>query len=579
MPPLRPLVPLLLALAACSRSEPPPSLLLVTLDTTNPEALGCYGGPAGLTPHLDRLAREGILFEDARAVAPLTLPAHASLLTGLYPPRHSVRRNGETRLPEEARTLAESARARGYQSAAFVAAVVLAPEFGLDQGFEEYDAPATPREVEQHLAASRPAAEVAARARKWLAGRDRERPFFLWLHFYDPHFPYAPAPEFLARAGGDAYLGEVAAMDAALGSVLEELEREGSLARTLVVACADHGEGHGRHGEETHGAFVYDSTLRIPLVVRLPGGARAGERVRTSVSQVDVVPMVAAALGWPADESLDGRDALSVGALSGGALPGETHPGVYFESYFGTKSFGWSPLAGWTDGRAKYVHSSAPELFDLEEDPGETRDVLAPDGAEELRARIAELCARPRLARAVLAQHDDLQREIERLGYAGAGLDAELEDPEPLDASPHPSPHRMVAAYAAYMQGRKLHEERGSPTRAAELLERAVAANPENHKAWFTLGLVRLGQRAYGPAAQAFERALAVPGGERIPAQLNRAVCLYNLGRLPEALQELETALAHTDGPPGALELLVRMLEEAGRAEDAGRARARVVGR
>jgi arylsulfatase A-like enzyme/Tfp pilus assembly protein PilF len=561
----------LLLFGSCARArELPPSLLLLTLDTTDPAALGCYGGPAELTPHLDRLAREGILFEDARAVAPLTLPAHASLLTGLHPVRHSVRRNGETRLPDEALTLAERARERGYQRAAFTAAVVLAPEFGLAQGFELYDAPATPDDVEEHLAASRPGSEIAARATRWLAERDQDRPFFLWLHFYDPHFPYDPPRAFLERAGGDAYLGEIAAMDDALGTVLAALERAGLLDLTLIVAVADHGEGRGRHGEETHGAFVFDSTLRIPFLARLPGGVRAGERVQAPVSQVDVAPLVASVLGWePAGAlALDGRDPLGGGALGG----------VYFESYFGTKSFGWSPLAGWTDGRFKYVHSSAPELFDLAADPGETRSALAEETREvaRLRRHIEELCARPRLARLPLEEAGNLQREIERLGYAGAGLGADEDDPEPLATSASPSPHRMTAAYADYMEGRKLFEEEQSPEQAIRLLERATQANPENHKAWFTLGLARQGLERFEAAATAFRRVLAMPGGERIPAQLNLSVCLYNLGRRDEALSELERALAATDGPPGALELLIRLLGESGRSADAERARLRL---
>jgi len=565
---------ILLAFLLCSCSierASTPSLLLLTLDTTDPAALGCYGGPAGLTPNLDRLAREGILFEDARAVAPITLPAHASLLTGLYPVRHSVRRNGETRLPDEALTLAERARERGYQRAAFVSAVVLAPEFGLSQGFERYEAPATPDDVAEQLGASLRASEIAARASRWLAERDPARPFFLWLHFYDPHFPYHPPPEFLARAGGDAYLGEVAAMDGAIGTVLETLARAGLYENTLIVAAADHGESRGRHGEETHGAFAFDSTLRIPLLARLPGGVRAGERVRAPVSQVDVAPLVAAVLGWePRREqlALDGRDPLGGG---GGQ-------GVYFESYFGTKSFGWSPLAGWTDGRLKYVHSSAPELYDLAADPDETRNAAAerPREVVGLRRRVEELCALPRLARLPLEDPGDLPREIERLGYAGAGSGAEEDDPEPLALSASPSPHRMAAAHAAYMEGRKLFEEKGSREQAIALLERAVEANPENHKAWFTLGLARQDLLRFAAAADAFRRALDVPGGERISAQLNLAVCLYNLGRRADALRELESALARTDGPPGALDLMIRLLEESGRTEDARRARLRL---
>jgi len=561
---------LLLAAAACAPAGPAPrSALILTLDTTCPEALGCYGGPAGLTPNLDRLAREGVRFEMARAVAPLTLPAHASIFTGLYPPRHSVRRNGETVLPGAAHTLAEAARERGFQTGAFVAAVVLAPEFGLAQGFERYDAPATPADVEEHLAASRPADEVAERALSWLRARERGRPFFLWLHFYDPHFPYAPPEAARARAGGDAYLGEVAAMDAAIGRVLGELEREGVLDDTLVAALADHGEGRGRHGEETHGAFVFESTLRIPMLVRLPARAHAGERVAEPVSQVDLYPLVAAELGLPLAPELDGRDPLRPDA----------ERGAYFESYFGTNSFGWSPVAGWADRRGKYVHSSAPEFFDLAADPGETHDLLAEraDDVERARARMRALCALPRLASTALEPgFVDLQREIESLGYAGVGADdGQAGEPEPLAASTKKSPHRMVQAYEDYMHGRKLHEEGGPREEACVLLERAVAANPENHKAWFTLGLARQALGRHQGAADAFAVAMTQPGGERIPAELNLAVNLYNLGRRAEALAHLEHALSDTVGPPGALELYARLLEESGRPDEAARQLAR----
>lgn len=564
-----PFLAFLLALPlACSRAPRPPSLLLLTLDTTNPAALGAYGAPAGLTPNLDRLAREGLVFEAARAVAPLTLPAHASILTGLYPPRHALRRNGERALAAEATTLAEHAQAYGLATAAFVAAVVLAPGFGLEQGFELYDAPQVPGRVEEHLAASRPADEIATRALAWLAQRDDDEPFFLWLHFYDPHFPYRPPAAARARAGGDDYLGEVAAMDEAIGRVLAELERRGRLDDTLIAALADHGESLGRHGEETHGAFVFDSTLAIPFLLRLPGGARAGERRTEAVSQVDLAPTVRAALGWGRAAGLDGRDLL-------GDAPG---PGVYFESYFGVQSFGWSQAAGFTDGRLKYVHSSAPELYDVAADPGETRDLLATSAAqaEPLRAALAELCGRPRLVPAELTGHvDELQREIERLGYAGVGSEGEL-DPEPLDTPSQPSPHRMVRAYAAYMEGRRQQEELRAPAAARELFRAAVGENPGNHKAWFALGRACADLGLQEESAQAYREVLKRPAAERIPAQLNLAVALHNLGRTDEALTELALALRETDGPPGALELWLSLLEATGRGSELEAVRARL---
>jgi arylsulfatase A-like enzyme len=558
----------LLLLGGCAPSVRGPSVLLLTLDTTNPEALGAYGGPAGLTPHLDRLAREGLVFEQARAVAPLTLPAHASLLTGLYPPRHGLRRNGELALAPDAHTLAERARERGYATGAFVAAVVLAPEFGLTQGFEAYDAPAVPAKLEEHLAASRSAAEIATSALAWLAQRDGEQPFFLWLHFYDPHFPYRPPAAAGARAGGNDYLGEVSAMDEAIGRVLDALAQSGELERTLVAAVADHGEGLGRHGEETHGAFVFDSTLRIPFLLRLPGAERAGERRADPVSQVDLAPTLCAALGWAGDADFDGRDLLGTDASAG----------VYFESYFGVQSFGWSQAAGWTDGRAKYVHSSAPELYELARDPREEDDALAraPAQAEELRARMQALCARARLAGAELAGgKEDVQREIERLGYAGVGSEGDG-DPEPLDTPARPSPHRMRAAFADYMEGRKLLEEQGASVEACARLENAVRANPENHKAWFALARARADLGHFEESAAAYREVVRRPAAERIPAQLNLAVCLHNLGRTDEALEELARALHDTDGPPGALELWLSLLEGAGQSSKAEAVRKRV---
>ncbi len=557
---------LLLAGACGAREDARLSALLLTLDTTNPEALSCYAA----TPHLDRLAAEGILFENARTVAPLTLPAHASMLTGLVPLRHSVRRNGAMVLPESAATLAERARHAGYDTAAIVAAVVLDPEFGLDQGFALYDAPATPDAVEEHLEASRRADEIAERALRWLDGREATRPFFLWLHFYDPHFPYDPPAEAVARAGGDPYLGEVAAMDAAIGRVLARLDRDGLIERTVVVAVGDHGESRGRHGEDTHGAFVFDSTLRVPLLVRMPraSGARSALRVDHPVSVADVHPTLVRALDLGAPGDVDGVDLLAP----------EVERRVYFESYFGVVSFGWSQIAGLAGARGKYVHSSAPEYYDLERDPHETTNALSARAAEaEAHRRVLlELQARPRLALAPLdGEHRGLLGEIERLGYAGADAD-ESGLPDPLAPSERPSPHAMVQAYADFMQARKLMEEGGSKADAAALLERALAANPGTHKARFFLGLCLKDLGRFEPAIAAFRRALADPGGERIPAELNLAVCLNNVGERERAIEHLEHALADTIGPPGALALLVQMLEEAGRAEEAAGQRARL---
>jgi hypothetical protein len=294
----------------------------------------------------------------------------------------------------------------------------------------------------------------------------------------------------------------------------------------------------------------------------------AGARSDAVVSVVDVFPTLVRALGLGPTGDVDGQDLL--------APPEER--AVYFESYFGVASFGWSQLAGVADAHGKYVHSSAPEYFDLARDPLETTNAIGSSAAEAERRRrsLAELAAKPRLAPQPLeGDQRGLLGEIERLGYAGADLtDSGL--PEPLAPSTRPSPHRMVQAYADYMQARKLMEEQGSLAEAVALLRRALAANPENHKAWFQLGLACKELAEFDQAIAAFRRALAEPGGERISAELNLGVCLYNVGEREQALEHLSHALTDTVGPPGALELFVRLLEESGRTDEAARQRARL---
>ncbi len=572
------LVGLGVAGAGCGTSTPErrPSGLLITLDTTIPEALGVYGGQGDLTPNLDRLAGEGIVFENARTSAPITLPAHASMLTGLYPVRHSVRRNGSMVLSGEASTLAEQAREAGFATAAVVSAVVLDPEYGLDQGFDLYLAPPLPERATEHLDASWTAADVVERALLWLESVPDERPFLLWVHFYDPHFPYEPPPAFLEHANGDPYLGEIAAMDAEIGRLLAGLEAADRLDDLWVVGVADHGEGLGRNGEDTHGYFVYDATLRVPFFVRPPAAlakGRAGERVEEPVSVVDVQPTLARALGLT-----QSRGALDVDGVDVLALADTAERGVYFESYFGVVAFHWSQLAGWATRDHKYVHSSQPELFDVRSPAGEGANTIdaRPEAVEAARAAIAALAARPRLPVAgVDAEFRGVLGQIERLGYAGASS-TELGLPEPLETSDLPSPHERVAAYAQFAQCQKLLAENGSRETVVDLLVEVLRENPMNHKAQFHLGHALMDLGRWAEAITAFLAVLPHPGGERIPAELNLAVCYYNAGQPEEALRRFESALADTIGPPGALETYIRLLEAGGRHDEAQRQRERL---
>jgi hypothetical protein len=448
------IIGLLAALPGCGAGGIGSSALLVTLDTTRADAVGAYGGAPRVTPHVDRLAREGITYAVAYSVAPLTLPAHASMLTGLYPPRHGVRADEPAALPEAAVTLAEAARAEGLETAAFVASRLLSQGTGIDQGFDTWDEP-----EREALGAE----EVGLRAARWLRARSKPGSrFFLWVHFFDPHLPWdAPGP-FLEQAGGDPYLAEVARADAALGLLVEELRTLGLLERTAIAVVGDHGEPRGEHGERTHGHFVYEAALRVPFVIRPPAGGVGSERRRSAdrgvASVVDVAPTLAHAMGLGPLVASDGIDLLA------GAIPAERS--VYFECQYGFLSLGWSPLAGWADARAKYVHSSEPELYVPEVWPDERVNRIHERAAEELagyRARLAELASGPALAPAP---------------------DRSLEDP--LAETGLPSPHSRAGELGRCDQARSLILE-GRKAEALAILREIAAANPGNAWALETL--------------------------------------------------------------------------------------------
>jgi choline-sulfatase len=394
------------------------NLLVVTLDTTRANALGCYGNERAVTPSLDALARRSLRFATAVSVAPVTLPAHASIFTGRYPYQHGVRLNAEYRLGSGETTLAERLRGRGYDTAAFVSAFVLDARYGLDQGFDVYD-----DRVEAGRGTAfpsgtieRPADHVTDAALAWLEGRRPGRPFFAWVHYFDPHAPYQPPATVAARVAG-AYEGEVSFMDEQLGRLLGRLAASDLERRTVVIALGDHGESLGEHGEATHGVFVYDSVLRVPFLLSVPGAAGSVEE--GVVSQVDVVPTVLDLLGIKTGETagpeLDGR------SLVGWSPPADR--AVYSESLMSYLDFGWAPLHALRRKDDKAILAPRPEYYDLRTDPAERNDLGATEGAA--RAREPLMRALSAMADKVAPKHpsDSLDPEIRErlaaLGYAG----------------------------------------------------------------------------------------------------------------------------------------------------------------
>jgi len=544
----------LLAASCGAPHDPRPSAILITLDTTRADALGCYGGTTP-TPHLDRIAGEGVLYESARTTAPLTLPAHASMMTGLYPVRHSVRDNSLTPLPESARTLAEAAAEAGYETAAFVAAAVLDRGLGMAQGFDVYDQPARPQRtsVTTHFQ-ERNAAQVVAAVRSWLAERDPERPCLLWVHFFDPHLPYAP-PGF--RGGEGGYTAEVAYMDAAIGELRAALEEDGWLDRSLVVVVGDHGEGLGDHGESTHGTLCYDSTLRVPFLVRYPDGHRAGERSAEITSVVDVLPTVAEALSLPVPETIDGRSLYRRRV--------DDDRGVYFETYYGYLQYGMSPIVGYADARAKLLFGPEAEL--RETTPDEPIADADADELERYLRAVREVAARERLAPAGAVDETLLSR-LRALGYSTSG-GAAREFPEPLEPTGLPDIRKRRAQLEWVYDALGLAEA-GRYEEAITILRRVVRRNDRNAHArdWLATYLIHVGR--LDEAIPVLE-AMLEDGMERASVHNNLGHCRLEGGDAERAFAHFRRAHELDPSNPMIPPNVALALEKLGRKEEARR--------
>lgn len=400
------------------------NLLLITLDTTRADRLGCYGDARAATPFLDRLAREGVRFERAYTAAPLTLPAHVSLMTGRGPQAHQVRNNGTYALRPEEATLAEELRRAGFATAAMIAAYVLESRFGLAQGFDRYDDTLDKPQGYTTFRSEITAERVYDKFRRWLDGAQAS-PFFCWVHFYDPHSPYAPPAPYRARFAGDLYRGEIAFMDETIGRMRHDLEERGLLENTLVVVAGDHGEGFGEHGEREHGVFCYEETLRVPLIFRLPRLFAGGRTVTRPVGLIDVLPTVLDLCGLPRPGGVQGRSLAPL--LRSAKEEGAPPLPLYFESLYGMEEMGWAPLSGLLSGSWKYISLPRPELYDLAADPLEKNNLYLRKNAQAKRLahELDDLLSRtvPAAGAAALRVQQTRadQARLRALGYLAAG--------------------------------------------------------------------------------------------------------------------------------------------------------------
>jgi arylsulfatase A-like enzyme/Tfp pilus assembly protein PilF len=512
------------------------NLLVVTIDTLRADHVGSYGHAAARTPRLDGLAARGLRFARAATVTPLTLPAHSSLFTGTFPARHGVRDNGGYYLGDEHATLAETLRDRGFRTGGFVSAFVLDSRWGIHQGFERYfDDFDLSRFDKAHGmdAIQRPGQETVDAAVAWLR-QDHDRPFFLWVHLYDPHTPYAAPPEWaqqFPRTASGAYDAEIAFADAQLGRLLDVLDGDGRLARTVVAVLADHGEMLGEHGEATHGFFVYDAAVRIPLVVA--GPEVPARVVDDQVRIVDVMPTVLELLRVPAPAGVQGTSLLP---LARGA---RLNLLAVSESWFPRFHYGWSELVAIQDERFKLIRAPRPELYDLQRDAGERSDLAATETRqrEVLERALDGMLARLGNAKAAApeALDADAAERLEALGYVGGAVSARH-----LEDRPRGDPKDKIHLYNLLKEASTASAE-GRIEDAIGTARRALAGDPEILEGHMLLGnfLAKSGRRE--EALAAYRRALALdPEHQQTIFQL--ALTYKEMGRLSDARVGFERA-------------------------------------
>jgi arylsulfatase A-like enzyme/Flp pilus assembly protein TadD len=574
-------------------------VLLVTLDTTRADRLGCYGHRGARTVHLDRLAAEGVRFENAVAVAPITLPSHASIFTALYPFEHGVRNNGNFYLAERFDTLASALRKRGYRTAAFVSSFVLDRRYGLARGFDTYDdrmeeAPVLGAGLEAERRGDRTALALI----RWLegyAGQGASAPFFAWLHLYDPHEPYQPPPPFRELFAKDPYDGEIAFADHSVGTILDKLAELRLLDRCLVAVVADHGESLGEHGEETHSMFLYESAIRVPLILWRPGVLPAGKVVAAPVRTLDLSPTILDILGAP---PLTAPHARNLRGILDGRSP-QPPFGAYAETYVPKLAMGGAALRALRDGRFKLIDAPRPELYDLARDPGETRNRFAdePRAAQALRGELDRLTAGGNGAMNVRPVDNEAVERLEALGYLGAGGDLSSVD----EAEEGKDPKDLIAIFNRLRRAAEAVRTRRF-TEALPILSAVIAEEPRNAFAHMLLGSTHLGMRQYSRAIEEFQAYLALAPtsaqahqwmavayanlGDRTnalreaggalaidphlsDARVLRAGLFSALGRRAEAIQELRAAVAADPDKPALRMSLAEVLIDAGNAEEA----------
>jgi len=515
-------------------SENDLSLLVVTLDTTRADRLGAYGYSEIVTPNLDRMAGDGVVFEQAESVAPLTLPAHSSIFTGQFPPSHGVRDNGGFYLDEENVALAEVLRDAGFRTGGFVGSFVLDSKWGIAQGFDHYFddfdlKKSTGRSLNE---IERPANEVADAALAWLDEAPEAR-FFSWVHFYDPHSPYSPPEPWASRYPNRPYVGEIAFTDSQVGRLLNWLDENDRADDTVVIVMGDHGESLGEHGESGHGFFVYEGATRVPFIIRAPFDSMRNRRVATPVRSVDVLPTALELLGIEPTRPSDGTSLVPL--LTGAEQ--SVQLACYSEAVYPRYHFGWSELTAIRVGDMKYIAAPRPELYDLAVDPNEERNVYLErvEVAENMRAQLQELesswnDAAP--AQRVEEVDPDTRARLAALGYLGNFV---ATDDESVERSSLADPKDKIHLYNLMARAREAAVHGDDSETAIEALEAVLAEDPSVIDAWVSLGTEQRRMGRVEASIQSYKKALELKPDSEL-AVINLAHAYRAAGQESDAI-------------------------------------------
>ena len=610
----------------------PPNVVLITIDTLRADHLGCYGYKQIKTPNIDGLAADSSRFEHAYTVVPVTLPSHTAILTGTYPMLSGMHDFSGNKLSPRQVTMATVLKQAGYVTGAVVASAVLDSRFGLNQGFDfYYDHFDFSRLEESNLdEMERPGNVVADQVLEWL-GKNSQKKFFLWMHLYDPHYPYRPPEPYSHEYAAQPYDGEIAFADEQVGRLLRFLKDNGLYQNTVIVVSGDHGESLGEHGEKTHGFFIYNVTMHVPLIIHLPGKSTT-KTVDDPVSLVDLMPTVLAATGLDMPSQVQGRSLVP--ALRGEKIDQDRT--LYGETFLPRLHFNWSELRGAENTKYHFIDAPRPELYDLTKDPGEVRNLFPEKKAvaEEMRAKLAGLI-REYSARKELAEKTGLDpalmERLKSLGYAGfsGGGDVtitnrDLADPkdriatyelisdaiadsqhgryqesiEKLKAAIKTEPQSVPAHYLQglnYYRSKMFSESVNELQKAVQLspdyslavfnlgmaqahagqidaaiatLQRALQLDSTNFEAAYNLGVAYIQKKELQPAAEAFHRSIAInPDLARSHQALGET--LMYLDRLDEAIAELRKAVELAPQEPAMHRALAQALAAKGLTAEA----------